>query len=100
MLYGNSNYSTSRLDSTLDGLQDVQGALMLLNALQNSENVSYPEERRDQWLSGHLDRSFVKRADESSLPSIMEVARSKGPDYTSRMYENSCARCSLAEHLF
>lgn len=75
----------------MDGLQDVQGTLMLLNAFQNSESVSFPEARRDQWLSEHLDRSFTRKADESALPSIMGVIRSKGLNYVSRLYETSCA---------
>ena len=69
---------------------------MVLTALQNSENVSYPEPRRDQWLSSHLDRSFAKKADESALDSIMGVACSKGLDYISRVYGDLlCARRSL-----
>jgi hypothetical protein len=76
-------------------LQDVQGTLILLNAFQNSEGVSFPEARRDQWLSKHLDRSFTKKADESALPSIMEVVGSKGLDYVSRLYETSCAHDTL-----
>ncbi|KAF9786064.1 hypothetical protein BJ322DRAFT_765163 [Thelephora terrestris] len=73
------------LDRIVDGLRSVQDTLMVLKALRGSENVLHPEARRDQWLSGHLDRSFSKKADESSLRLIMEVACSKGLDYISRV---------------
>lgn len=59
---------------------------MILTALQNSKKVLHPDPQRDQWLSGHLDRSFSKKVDESDIDSIMKVACSKGLDYVARVY--------------
>ena len=74
---------------------------MVLTALQNSGDVSYPGPRRDQWLSEHLDHSFAKKTDGSGLGPVMEVALSKGLDYTSRVYEELlCTRHFLAENTF
>ena len=54
---------------------------MVLWALGGPARVSYPETRRGQWLSDHLDRSFSKEPQGSDLPSIMEVAFAKGLHY-------------------
>ena len=80
--------STLRLNRVVDGVRNVRGTLMVLTALQNSGDVSYPGPRRDQWLSEHLDHSFAKKTDGSGLGPVMEVALSKGLDYTSLRQEN------------
>jgi len=63
--------------------------LTILRLLGGSE-FSYPETRRDRWLSEHLDRAFAKIPEWSDLPSIMEVASSKGLQYIARVYEVHC----------
>lgn len=78
---------TSRLERILDGLERIEGRLVILQALGSSEKVSHPESRKDRWLSEHLDRSFSKEPEGSDLPSITEVALSKGLHYFSRVYE-------------
>ena len=76
----------SRFDRILDGLESIEGVLAVLQALGSSEKDSHPETRRDQWLSEHMDRSFSKKPERSDLPSIMEVAFSKGLHYVAQVY--------------
>jgi hypothetical protein len=63
---------------------------MILQLLGVSEKDSHPETRRDRWLSEHLDRAFTKVPEGSDLPSIMEVASSKGLQYIARVYGVHC----------
>jgi hypothetical protein len=69
-------------------LEDIDGTLAVLQALGGSARVSHPETRRGQWLSDYLDRSFSKEPQGSDLPSIMEIAFTKGLHYIAQEYND------------
>ena len=77
----------TRLDRIVDGSECIQDTLTVLRALGSLENFSHPESQKDRWLSERLDRAFTKEPERSDLPSIMEVASSKGLQYVARVYE-------------
>ncbi|KAF9650685.1 hypothetical protein BDM02DRAFT_3127503 [Thelephora ganbajun] len=65
------------LDRIMNGLEDVLGALLVLEALGSLEEVSHPETRRSRWLSEHLDRSFSKEA-KGIMPPLLSQSLGVG----------------------